>query len=817
MIVHLAEMEAAMHREVSQEISRRANLPIPVDVGLGRILRERRQVISRQSPDPARAEIPTRCQVSGAGVDSSTMLPPDSPPADGRSRQRKPWADRWLLEAFQRLCHPALARLGEMVTPTAWEGLALAGVPDEQLLEMACALSGCPPAGLDDLGPAQSRLLDRALALRCGVVPIGLEDGQLEVATANPLRPGLEDDLRFAAGFRSRLTVASPAAISVAMDRVYGAPTVPDSPHDPTEAEAAGGRFAWVVPNSRIGAPEAPVRGAAVETLNEVLAGALEAGASDIHLEPKKRDLLVRYRVDGVLHDVTRIPGELAGHLISRLKVMAGLDIADRMRPQDGRASTVFDGRPVDLRISTLPLGNSGEKAVIRLLDSGTSSSDLGKLGFTQAERFRLDKLLTLSEGMILVTGPTGSGKTTTLYSAIRFVQSEGTNVVTVEDPIEYRLEGINQVQVHDRSGLTFAAALRSILRQDPDTVLVGEIRDAETSEIAIRASMTGHLVLSTLHTNDAASALIRLLDIGADAGALSGALKGVVAQRLVRKLCPVCSMPDTLEDLQDEFQYLLIDQDCSQLRKAVGCPECRQTGYKGRMVVPEILLVTPELQRAIARRAEVAELNELAIAGGMRSIWDAGLQRVVKGLTSLHELLDGVTAPLHLGNSAQSDVDALLSQVLPLPPSGGRSPIPVLLRDSPTVVSTLPSLPPSGYRILLVEEDRLVRRRLRAELESQGFSIIEVADGEAALAYARRLRPDAIVTELTLSKLDGIGLLQELWTDPDAPRTIVYTAQTDPALLEWAVDLGAIAALPSSSGVKAIVDLLRGRVRGAA
>lgn len=752
------------------------------------------------------------------------MTTHDSHPADSRSRPRKPWPDRWLLEALQRLGHPAVARLGDVVTETAWEALALAGVPEEHLLETACALSARPPAILGDLGPAQAQLLDRILALRCGVVPIGLRDGQLELATANPLRPGLEDDIRFATGFRIQLTVASPATMILAMDRVYGAPASESGPsaksaQGPQSSEAAGERFAWVVPNSRIGSPEAPTRGAAVESLDEVLAGALECGASDIHLEPKKRDLLVRYRVDGVLHDVTRIPGELSGHLISRLKVMAGLDIADRMRPQDGRASTVFDGRAVDLRISTLPLGNNGEKAVIRLLDSGTSTSDLSKLGFTKGERFRLDKLLTLSEGMILVTGPTGSGKTTTLYSCIRFVQSEGTNVVTVEDPIEYRLEGINQVQVHDRSGLTFAAALRSILRQDPDTVLVGEIRDAETSEIAIRASMTGHLVLSTLHTNDAASALIRLVDIGADAGALSGALKGVIAQRLVRKLCAACSQPDSLEDLQEEYQFLLMNEDCTRLRKSVGCAECRQTGYKGRMVIPEILLVSPDISKAIARKAEVGELNELAVAGGMKTIWTAGLERVVAGLTSLHELLDSVTAPLHLGHSAQGEVDALLSQVLPIAQPNGRSPVPALVRDTtaPTVVSALPSLPPSGYRILLVEEDRIVRRQLRAELEAYGFSIIEAADGDAALAYARRLRPDAIVTELTLPKLDGIGLLQELWTDPDAPRTIVYTAQTDPALLEWSVDLGAIAALSRSSGAESIVACLRGRARGAA
>jgi type II secretory ATPase GspE/PulE/Tfp pilus assembly ATPase PilB-like protein/CheY-like chemotaxis protein len=701
-------------------------------------------------------------------------------------RPRRPWADHWLLEAFQRLGHPAAGRLSGVQADSAWEALEQAGATTAQLLETACALSTRQAADLTGIGPAQAQLLEKALAVRYGIVPVGLRDGMLEVATANPLQLDIERTLEFATGFRMQLTVASPAAVRMAVLRIYEA-----ARHQP-EAPA---RFSWVSQGHKEVPASELIRGGAVETLDAIVADALTQRASDVHIEPSETGLLVRFRLDGVLSDVRQVPREIAGHLMSRLKIMAGLDIADRLRPQDGRASVVFEGGGVDLRISTLPLGSDGEKAVLRLLGSGETNADLASLGFTARESQRFEKLLTLTEGLILVTGPTGSGKTTTLYSALRRLKSQASNLVTVEDPIEYRLEGVNQVQVHERSGLTFAAALRSILRQDPDVVMVGEIRDAETANIAIKASMTGHVVLSTLHTNDAPSTLARLLDIGAEPSAIAGALKGIVAQRLVRKLCQACSQPDTLDDLQIEFQYLLAEHDCTQLRKAVGCPECRHTGYRGRTIVAEILVVTPDVQRAIARGVDGSELTSLAKRGGMRTLWEAGLDRVVTGTTSLHELLDNIAAPLVEFNSAQADVDALVGELF----TNTRARPSVVTASHPSPGASAPGMltlagragTGAGKRVLVVDEVRTSRRALRDQLEA-GFRVLEAADGEAALVYARRLRPDFIVTEVAIPRLDAIGLLQALALEPDSPSVVVSTDQTDAELLGWLRELGA-------------------------
>jgi type IV pilus assembly protein PilB len=382
---------------------------------------------------------------------------------------------------------------------------------------------------------------------------------------------------------------------------------------------------------------------------------------------------------------------------------------------------------------------------------------------------------------MILVTGPTGSGKTTTLYSALRYVQSERSNVVTVEDPIEYRLEGVNQVQIHDRSGLTFAAALRSILRQDPDVVLVGEIRDAETANIAVRASLTGHLVLSTLHTNDALSAVTRLMDIGVDAVALASAIHGIVAQRLIRRLCPDCRRPVALADLPAEQQHLLSGQDTSRLQAAVGCARCRGTGYRGRTIVAELVLVGDEFRRAITRREAPQVLAEQARRDGLRSLWASGLDLVIEGISSLHELVDNVAAPAAAGPaqpSTQAEVDALVRSMLP----GSAAERPPATA-APTPVS-------GGRRVLVVDDDREARVALRGLLEGAGLAVLEAADGEAAQTYIRRLAPSAVVCEVSLPRLDAIGLLQGL--GPDRPPLIVYTRETDLALHSWLRELGA-------------------------
>ncbi|MEW5927794.1 MAG: ATPase, T2SS/T4P/T4SS family [Gemmatimonadota bacterium] len=715
-----------------------------------------------------------------------------------------PWPDQWLMDEFRRIGHASAAAAAVIPAATAWEALSAAGVADSVILKAASAASRLPPADLSGAGAELAPLLPRAAALRFDVAPVRLHEGALEVAAANPVRHGLAEELQAAASRPVRLVLASPAQLRSTRESVYRAPAPPPPAaahrHSPAPAPAAG-------------AGTLELGGTPVEILDRILAAALRDKASDVHLEPKADGMLVRFRVDGALYDAGWVPGETAPPLVSRIKVTANLDIADRIRPQDGRAVTRLGGRPVDLRVSTLPLGGVGEKVVIRILDSNVASTGLESLGFTPAELHRLDRLLAMREGMILATGPTGSGKTTTLYSALRHVQSSESNVVTVEDPIEYRLPGINQVQVNDRAGLSFAAALRSILRQDPDIVLVGEIRDAETAQIAIKASMTGHVVLSTLHTNDAPSAIARLADIGAEAGALSGALKGVLAQRLVRRLCGECSQPLALSELPPEQQVLLMGRRTDGLRRQVGCPACRGTGYRGRMVVAEILVVDAEMQHAVARGASVPELTELARGNGMRTLWESGLERVLAGATSLHELVDNVAAPPVQDGGAQSEVDALLAQLLG---GGSKAPAPAAPPARPPSAPSRAGGGP-GARILVVDEDREARRALRAELEGAGFRVIEAADGEAGVAYARRLRPDLVVTEVAMPRLDGIGLLQALRDEAGAPPVVVCTSQDDAALLDWARELGAQGAYSRPVDVRQLTACLQAPLRSAA
>jgi type II secretory ATPase GspE/PulE/Tfp pilus assembly ATPase PilB-like protein len=337
-----------------------------------------------------------------------------------------------------------------------------------------------------------------------------------------------------------------------------------------------------------------------------------------------------------------KIPRAAGLPLISRIKIISSLDIADRMRPQDGRARVAVNGIPVDLRVSTLP-AQLGEKVVVRILDSSRTVLVLDSLGFNPEEGGSIKALLDNRDGVILVTGPTGSGKTTTLYSALRHVHSEGVNIVTVEDPVEYRIQGIVQVQVNEKAGLTFAAALRSILRQDPDVVLVGEIRDKETAQIAIQASLTGHLVLSTLHTNDAPNAVTRLVDIGIEPFKIGSALRGVVAQRLMRRLCPTCK--EVWVETIPAKLHRWIPPD-TPLYRAVGCPECAMTGYRGRFSIVEVLTVTPEVERRIGGGETADRILQAARAGGMKSLWDSGLSHVLRGESTIDELLRVVDVP---------------------------------------------------------------------------------------------------------------------------------------------------------------------------
>ena len=562
-------------------------------------------------------------------------------------------------------------------------------------------------------------------------------------------------------------------------------------------------------------AQERPV----IQLVDRIVAEGIQSRASDIHLEPEESGVAVRYRIDGVLRQVMVLPKAAGVPLVSRVKIMAQLDIADRLRPQDGRARVSVSGNRVDLRVSTLP-ASMGEKVVIRILDQRSTVLSLENLGLNADELARIHMLLDTREGIILVTGPTGSGKTTTLYSMLRAIQARGVNIVTVEDPVEYRLAGVVQVQVNEKAGLTFPAALRSILRQDPDVILVGEIRDKETANITVQASLTGHLVLSTLHTIDAASSVTRLVDIGVETYKIAAALKGILAQRLVRRLCAHCrelQVGATPDKLRKWFPQGVT------LYRPVGCSECSMTGYRGRMAMTEVLISTPEVERRIAANESAERIADAGREGGMRSLWDSGVSHVRNGITSIEELLrvveapidhterqsvavprrtsaDGAPAPEETPAPAASGTDAAASSRNAPPPPPRDLSAADLLPPPPSGVRTLHTTPASfdsesfqlldeggsangvSKKVLLVEDEDALRRVMKDLLEREGFTVFEAADGVIALDEIDRAGPDIVVLDLNLPRLDGYGVLSHLRSRPATANlpVIVLTAKGD-------------------------------------
>jgi len=530
--------------------------------------------------------------------------------------------DHWILPVLSRFLAPEqIIELRAASPPSLWMAVSDAGLVDEEELLAAVAQElQLPVADLSAVSAHALSLVEERWAMRHRVLPLTASPRVIEVATADPFDVECERALAFAAARRVAWRLATPRRLesriasayrrASALDGRASAELVPDVQHLTPETETAP--TTW--PSAEDGATISRL-------LDRILGEGITSRASDIHVEPEEGGIAVRHRVDGVLRHVQTLPRAIAPALVSRVKIISGLDIADRLRPQDGRARVAVQGRAVDLRISTLPASH-GEKVVIRVLDERGAVRELEDMGFAADEHARVRRLLEAREGLILVTGPTGSGKTTTLYAALREVQRRGVNVVTVEDPVEYRLPGIVQVQVRERAGLTFGAALRSIMRQDPDVILVGEIRDRETAEIAIQASLTGHLVFSTLHTNDAASAVTRLLDIGVASHKLATALKGVLAQRLLRRCCVPCRAASGAGGARDD------------------CATCGGTGYRGRQAIVEILLADGEVERLVASGAPAEPIAAAARRGGMRSLWESGLARVHAGETTMEELL---------------------------------------------------------------------------------------------------------------------------------------------------------------------------------
>ena len=518
-------------------------------------------------------------------------------------------------------------RIGEILVKNGW-------VTEKDLAEAISKQTKYPFVSLSMFRPMQEAIetIPESMARRLEVVPLSIDENanKLTVAISDPFNILALDEIRMITGMDLDIMIATLSDIKRAIESFYSVKSSIDRALIEVVAEESA-EFD-LSREEAVSIDDAPV----VKLVNTILGQAVESGASDVHVEPFENETRVRYRIDGVLFDMLTFPKHLHPPVSSRIKIMSGMDIAEKRHPQDGRILLRAAGRRIDIRVSSLP-AIYGEKLVMRLLDQATAMVGLEKLGLDPEEKVVLDKIIEVPYGIILVTGPTGSGKSTTLYSILQTLNSYDVNITTVEDPVEYTIAGVNQVQINEKAGLTFDTVLRSILRQDPDIILVGEMRDTETAQLAVRAALTGHLVLSTLHTNDAPSSIIRMVDMGIPPFLVSSSVVAVMAQRLVRKLCPSCKVPYELP--QDVAESLGLD-GFTTVYKPLGCDECRGTGYRGRTAIFEIMPMTEEIRRAVMTGATSDDLRAMAIRQGMRTLRVSGAKKVKDGITSADEVL---------------------------------------------------------------------------------------------------------------------------------------------------------------------------------
>src|SRR5437867_1830033 len=709
--------------------------------------------------------------------------------------------DEWLARSLEGVLSPELlVELRTKAQPgqTLWETLvAQKIVSDDQILTALSTRFRLKLADVKDVDPSVKEEVPEQLARRYHVLPLRVTDSFLEVATANPFDLDAEKTLAFATAREIRMQLLAPSKINEKLDELYRPEKALDKMFQQMEGSPEMVQLVEAGPEEIAVSEEQASQRPIVRLVDLIISEGILSRASDIHVEPEEGGVAVRYRIDGVLRQVMKIPRQAGLPLISRIKIMSSLDIADRLRPQDGRARVAVNGQPIDLRVSTLPAA-LGEKVVIRIHASRATVKSLDSLGLNSNETEGIKRLLENHEGILLVTGPTGSGKTTTLSSCINQIKSEGVNIVTVEDPVEYRMQGIVQVQVQEKAGLTFAAALRSILRQDPNVVLVGEIRDRETAQIAVQASLTGHLVLSTLHTNDAANAVTRLVDIGVEAYKIAAALRGVVAQRLMRRLCTTCKEV-WMETPPDRLKRWI--PKGTPLYRAAGCPDCAMTGYRSRFSIVEVLPVTPEVERRVAAGETAEHIAAAARRAGMKGLWDSGLAHVLRGESTVDELMRVVDVPQEDDTVAPSPVESgrrpsgKISQprfspvpgtIAAQPPPGAPAPAPLtahceLLEEPPAPRRSGPH-GEIAVKVLLVDDEDSLRKVMRDLLERDGYAVTEARDGVQALDQVDRVGPDIIVLDLNLPGLDGYGVLSHLRSRPATANipVIVLTAKGD-------------------------------------
>ncbi len=522
-------------------------------------------------------------------------------------------------------------RLGEVL-------MQMKAITEAQLLELLAKQLGIPFVRSihdRDIPEELIKKVPTRFAKKFQMLPIAYRHNGVLVVTSDPLNATALDDIRLLLEMPVQVAATPSAVIVEAINRSYDRASTTDTSMEDLGQDVIDDGALQEPVDLLDSEDEAPI----IRLVNSILFRAVKERASDIHVEPYEREVSVRFRIDGNLYDILKIPKRLQNSVGSRIKLLGALNIAEKRLPQDGRIRIKIAGKDVDLRLSTLPTAH-GERIVMRILDKSSIVLDLTNLGFEESMLRATEELITKPFGIILVTGPTGSGKTTTLYAALSKINKEDINIITVEDPIEYQLPGIGQIQVNEKIGLTFANGLRSILRQDPDVVLIGEIRDRETAEIAVQASLTGHLVLSSIHTNDACSSVTRLVDMGVEPFLVSTSLIGIVAQRLVRRICSACRIPH--QATSDQLARLGLDKIPSKatVYKAVGCDECYHTGYRGRVGIYELLPIDDELRSVILKTPDAVHLRKSAIAKGFKPMRYDGLLKILQGVTTIEEVL---------------------------------------------------------------------------------------------------------------------------------------------------------------------------------
>ena len=644
---------------------------------------------------------------------------------------------------------------------TLGRALANLGLADESVVAFTIAaalhlefLDGAPPVVAAEV----AALLKAESCRKRGIVPLTLDGNCLRVAVSDPMDDSVLQDARFRTGKKIRPVVVTQTWLDQLCDRVYPEAERAALTYDmlPTKAPsgevetATDGEYDLVDPADIAKNTNLPP---IIRLVNLILSDAAAAGASDIHIEPQEGSVQVRQRVDGLLRDVLTLPHHLQDQTISRLKIISGMDIAERRKPQDGRSRLRYEGRRIDLRVSTLPT-QFGEKVVIRLLNSDRAILPLDQIDFSSENLRIMRSFMSRPQGMILVTGPTGSGKTSTLYTALNSIKSSSNNIVTLEDPIEFQLPGVNQMQINARAGVTFANGLRSILRQDPNVILVGEIRDRETAEIALQASQTGHLLLSTVHTNDAPATITRLFDLGIPPFLVASSLVGILAQRLVRRPCPSCAVlaQPTEEAVEKSGGWSRLPAD-GQWVVAKGCEKCAQLGVKGRLAIHEMLEINDEVRELISRQGSEQAIRSAAKRAGMRTLFEDGVAKAAQGLTTLDELLRVVSR-----DEQAEDAGAPAPSAVSTTATGEGS--------NPTEVSD-PGQHRVGGRVLVVEDSPTVASVVKYFLELEGFEVLLAADGVAGLETALREHPQIIVSDVNMPGMSGVAMVKALRADP--------------------------------------------------